>query len=87
MLTQIPNDLADSYHPGRLLDALTLRLIVRSDAELGRFLEVQSSRLSKMRHSKCELSAAFLIRVHEATGMQISEMRRICGDRRRKFRV
>lgn len=87
MLTQIPDGLSKSYHPGQLLDALAKRLILSSDAELGRFLDVQASRLSKMRHSQCELSAAFLIRAHEATGMQISEMRRICGDRRLKFRV
>ena len=74
------------YKPGRLLDVICARLSLRNDAELSRFLEVGAPLLSKIRSSRCGVSAGFLIRAHEACGLEIAEMRRICGDRRQKSR-
>lgn len=75
------------YAPGRLLDALKTRLRLRSDAELSRFLQVGAPLVSKMRGTRCGLSAGFLIRAQEACGLEIAVMRRLCGDRRKGIRI
>ncbi len=75
------------YDAAKLLDAVKRRVMVRHDAELARFLEVGRPLLSKIRSAQCMPSAGLMIRMHEACGMEIAEMRRIVGDRREKFRV
>lgn len=75
------------YEPGRLLDALKARLKLNTDSALSRYLEVGAPLVSKMRSSRCGLSAGFLIRAQEACGLEIGEMRRLCGDRRAKIRI
>jgi len=75
------------YAPGRLLDAIKARLKLKTDSDLSRYLEVGAPLVSKMRSSRCGLSAGFLIRAQEACGFEIAEMRRLCGDRRAKIRI
>lgn len=75
------------YMPGRLIDTIKARLQLRNDAALSRYLEVGAPLISKMRSRRCGLSAGFLIRAHEACGLEIGEMRRLCGDRRKGFRI
>lgn len=81
------NQPTDSYTPSRLIDSLQQRLHIRTDSELARFLGIGRPTISKIRASRCAVSAAFLIRAHEATGMDIAEMRRLYGDRRGKCRI
>lgn len=78
---------APTYNPSKLLDAVKIRLVLKNDAELGRFLNVNGPLLSKMRSGHARVNAAFLIRLHEASGLQISELLALIGDRRQKYRV
>lgn len=75
------------YTPGRLIDTIKARLQLRNDAALSRYLEVGAPLISKMRSRRCGLSAGFLIRAHEACGLEIVEMRHLCGDRRKGIRI
>ena len=77
----------NGYTPGRLIDTIKAKLQLRNDAALSRYLEVGAPLISKMRSRRCGLSAGFLIRAQEACGLEIAEMRRLCGDRRAKIRI
>lgn len=76
-----------SYDPGRLLDVLCNNLRLKNDAALARTLEVGPPVLSKIRHRRMPVGAALLIRIHEVTGLKISDLRFLMGDRRNKFRI
>lgn len=76
-----------AYDPGRLLDTLTDKLILKSDAALARTLGVSAPNLSKVRSGRVPVSATLLIRMHEMCGLDIAELRTLMGDRRIKFRI
>lgn len=76
-----------TYSAARLLEAIMQRLGCTSYAQTARILGIGGPLLSKMKHRRCPVSSAFLIRVHEACGLEISEMRRIAGDRRKLCRL
>lgn len=76
-----------SYDPNRLLDALIEKMNLKNDAALSRLLEVAPPVISKIRHRRLPVGASLLIRMHEATGMQIRELRDLMGDRRTKYRL
>jgi len=78
---------AGHYDPAGLLDAMEARLMLSSDAQLARLLELQPPLISKIRHRHLPVGAAFLIRLHEASGMTIADMRTLLGDRRTRFRI
>lgn len=69
-----------------LLDFLLGKLGVKNDAALARELEVAPPVLSKIRHNRLPVGATLLIAMHELTGMTISQLRAVMGDRRKKFR-
>jgi hypothetical protein len=75
------------YNPDRLLDALLENFRLKNDAALCRMLEVAPAVVSKVRHRRLPVSAALLIRMHEVTSLEITELRYLMGDRRRKFRI
>lgn len=75
------------YDPAGLLDAARQRLLLNSDAQLARLLDVQAPLISKIRHGHLPVGAAFLIRLHEASGLSIGDMRRLMGDRRGRFQL
>lgn len=75
------------YDPARLLDHLKLHLQARNDAALSRALDVNPPMLSKIRHGHQPMGASLLIRINEVTGLDISELNRIMGERRRHIRV
>jgi DNA-binding transcriptional regulator YdaS (Cro superfamily) len=75
------------YNPHRLLNVLRQNHLLKSDAELARFLEVSPPIICKIRHRTTAVSGALLIRMHEVTGLTIEDLRYLMGDRRRKFRV
>lgn len=75
------------YNPDRLLDALRDNLYLKNDAALSRMLQIAPPVISKIRHRRLQVSAAVLIRMHEVSGLNISDLRFLLGDRRRKFRI
>jgi hypothetical protein len=76
-----------AYNPGRLLDALAERLSAKNDAALSRALEVAPPVLSKIRHGRLPVGATILLRMHEASGIPIRELRDLMGDRRGRMRM
>ncbi|TWI69524.1 hypothetical protein IP91_00593 [Pseudoduganella lurida] len=77
----------EAYNPGRLLDALAERLGAKNDAALSRALEVAPPVLSKIRHGRLPVGATILLRMHEASGIAIRELRDLMGDRRGRMRM
>jgi hypothetical protein len=75
------------YDPDNLLDVLRANLSLKNDAALARALEVSSPIISKIRHRHLAVGGALLIRIHEVTGLDISDLRFLMGDRRQKYRV
>jgi hypothetical protein len=75
------------YEPHRLLDVLCRNYLLKNDADLARFLEVSAPIICKVRSRTLPVSAALLIRMHEATGLAIEDLRYLMGDQRSKFRL
>lgn len=75
------------YDPSRLLDVLRENLRLKNDAALSRMLEVAPPVISKIRHRRLPVGGAILIRMHEVTGLKITDLRYLLGDRRGKFRI
>ncbi|GJI94033.1 hypothetical protein RugamoR57_07510 [Duganella caerulea] len=75
------------YDPNLLFNALLERLRLKNDAALSRALEVGPPLISKVRRAKLPLSSSFLIRIHEVSGLEIGELRKLMGERRAKVRV
>ena len=75
------------YNPDNLLDALIEKLQLKNDAALSRVLEVAPPVISKIRHRRLPVGASMLIRMHEVSDLNISELRALMGDRRGKFRI
>lgn len=73
------------YDPNRLLDALIEKMELKNDAALSRALEVGPPIISKLRHLRTPITAGLLIRMHEASGFSIRELRSLMGDNREKF--
>ncbi|HWW06355.1 hypothetical protein [Collimonas sp.] len=76
-----------TYDPNRLLDALTQKLHVKSDAALSHLLEVDPPVISNIRTRRKPIGAVLLIRMHEVSDLTIGELRILMGDRRKKFRM
>jgi plasmid maintenance system antidote protein VapI len=76
-----------AYNPNQLLDMIHQKMQLKNDAALSRLLEVQPPVISKIRHRRVPVGASLLIRMHEVTGMSISDLRVLMGDRRTKFRL
>jgi hypothetical protein len=77
----------NDYDPKRLLDALIEKLELKNDAALSRVLEVEAPMISKIRHGKLPIGGIMLLRMHDASGLSIKDLRDLMGDRRRKFRL
>lgn len=75
------------YDPDNLLASIIGRLKLKNDAALSRALEVAPPVISKIRHRRLPVGASLLIRMHEACGMSIRELRDLMGDRRTKYRL
>jgi hypothetical protein len=75
-----------AYDATRLLDQLRLALAVSTDAQLARRLDIRAPVISKIRHRRQAVTAAFLVRVHEESGIELGVLRQMLGDRRRAWR-
>lgn len=69
-----------------MFDEVRHRLGLRFDADLARVTEISTATLSKMRHRTQPIGAMTLIRLHEATGMSIAQIRALMGDHRPHWR-
>lgn len=67
-------------NPSRLMDRLRELRRLRTDAELSRILGVKAPTLSKIRTGKSKISAAVILRIHEAYGMPVAELRAMLAD-------
>jgi hypothetical protein len=75
------------YDPNRVLDAIINKLKLKNDAALSRLLEVAPPVISKIRHNTLPIGATILLRMHEASGIGIRELRDLMGDRRARMRM
>ncbi|HEX7636584.1 MAG TPA: hypothetical protein VF427_15080, partial [Noviherbaspirillum sp.] len=80
-------DIQTHYDPDRLLDTLLQRLDLSSDDALSRKLKVDVSIISNIRSRKFPVSGSLLLWMHEASGMDIDELRCLLGDKRTKSRL
>ena len=88
MTHEIKDDIdVPEYDPNHLIDSLIKRLELRNDAALSRALGVEPPVISKIRHRRLAIGASILIRMHEASDIEIHELRAMMGDRRKKFRI
>lgn len=72
-------DQNDKINPDKLFDAVIERFNLKNDAALCRMLQVAPPVISKVRHGHLGVSAALLVRLHDATNMSFSEMRALMG--------
>ena len=68
-----------------LLDRLLVYLGLHNDACLAQELGVPPFAISKLRSGTATIDADMLIRMHEASGFAISELRSCMGDHRHRF--
>ena len=78
-----------TLEPAFLLDTLRYRLRLRSDAALAEALGAPPQLMSKIRNGHALVSARILVRMHEASGLSICELRGLMGDNRKrpKYRI
>ena len=76
-----------AYDPGRLLDHLLLNLNLAKDNDLARILKMDKRLLSMVRQRRQAISGSMLLRMQEATGLTIVELRSLLQDRRRTSRM
>lgn len=77
---------ATTYNPNRLLNALLQHFGLRSDDALSRRLRVARSVVRRIRSGELPVCASLLLWAEEASGIDIAELRRLLGDRRRRMR-
>lgn len=68
------------YAPENLMDMLGRVLRVRNDRQLAERFGVQPSQICKIRKRKAVISSAFLINMHEETGLSLRLLRGLMGD-------
>jgi plasmid maintenance system antidote protein VapI len=65
----------NTQNPNLLLDKLLEVLDCKNDAAMCRVMEIAPPVISKMRHGHNAVTAAFLIKAHDATGLSINDLR------------
>lgn len=73
----ISSEMVAEGDPNNLLDAVIEILNLKNDAELGRALDVYPPTVSKIRHRKIDITAPMMVRMHEATGLSVRELKRL----------
>lgn len=68
------------YAPENLLDMLVRVLRVKNDRHLAARFGVLPSQICKIRKRRAPISAAFLINMHEETGLGLAVLRALMGD-------
>lgn len=62
----------------KLLDYLKEKFEIKNDRHLSMALEIAHPTISKIRHGKANVSAEFMIAVHEKFNMPIAEIKELC---------
>jgi len=73
------------YGANQLLNALRNKLQLKNDVALSQKLRVAPPIISKIRHGNLPIGATLLIRMNEASGLTIRELRSLMGDHREYF--
>lgn len=81
------NPTEKKYDPNNLIDAVTARLALKNDAAVARALKVETPIIEKLRNNRLPLGGYLLMRLREVTGMSVTDLQELMGDRRRKFRM
>jgi plasmid maintenance system antidote protein VapI len=76
-----------TYDPGRLLDHLLFKFNLTKDDDLARLLKMDKRLLSMVRQRRQAISGSMLLRMQDATGLTIVELRSLLQDRRRTSRM
>jgi plasmid maintenance system antidote protein VapI len=76
-----------AFAPGRLLDSIKQQYGLSSDRELAEFLDLTGPQISRIRNSGVALTAVVVLKIHEMSGLPISRLKDMCGDRRARHRV
>lgn len=58
-----------------LLDAVIQKLELRNDIQMARKLGLSAPQVSKLRHQKSRVTGDILLRMYDATGMSIEQLR------------
>lgn len=72
---------------GGLLDGVMEHLEIKNDAALARALQFTPATISKIRNRRLQISAAFMLRIHEITELPFSKLRAMMGDQQARFRL
>ena len=81
-----PESVGD-YNPGLLLNSLLERMQLSEDGELAKRLRMDRRLLNKIRERRLQISGSMLMQMQEATGITITELRCLLGDRRSTSRM
>lgn len=71
----------------KLLDALHWELKIHRQESLARFLQLDSSVLSRLRSNDYTLTPLIVLRIHEATGWPVSKIKELAGYPTNRFYV
>ena len=77
----------DRFDPNRLFDTLLHQLDLENDEALSRTLHVESYLIKRIRQRQHPLDSSLLIRINEASGINMRELRHLMGDRRTEYRL
>jgi hypothetical protein len=75
-----------TYDPHHLVDSILDHLELDTDEAFARALDVPPAVIDEIRYMKRPVDAELLIRMHELTGLPVSTLRNMLGDRRKKIR-
>ena len=75
------------FDPNRLFDTLLQMLELDNDEALAHRLHVEPYLVKRVREGQHPLDPSLLIRINEATDINMRELRRMMGDRRNEYRL
>lgn len=64
-------------HPNHFLDGLLRFMDLKNDAALSRLMDVTPPVISKIRHGHLPVTAGFLLKAHDTSGLSIEELRKM----------
>lgn len=80
-------DVRINYDPNHLLDTLMQHLGIDNDGALSRRLKIAREVIGNIRRGTVPVCASMLLWMQEASGIDVTELRRLLGDRRAKYRL
>jgi hypothetical protein len=81
------NHKAEPFDPNRLFDTLQQMLELENDEALSHTLHVAPWMIKRIREGQHPIEPSLLIRINEATGINMRELRQMMGDRRAEYRL